>query len=70
MTGLTSPSPEIGAKRVKLLREAFPKMSRLAVVLHSAEFPGVGAQQAMSPRFWGGRNPAIFRWSSRSNSSW
>lgn len=49
MTGLTSLSPEMSAKRTQLLREALPGLSRLAV-LHSARFPGVPAQLAEAER--------------------
>src|SRR4029434_6408878 len=45
MTGLTSQSPEVAAKRVDLIREAFPKASRVAV-LYSLEGPGVAAELA------------------------
>ncbi len=43
MTGLTSQSPDLAAKRVELLREAFPKTSRPAV-LYAMGFPGVDAE--------------------------
>jgi ABC-type uncharacterized transport system substrate-binding protein len=49
MTGLTSLSPEISAKRVELLREAFPGISRLAV-LYSLGNPGVAPQLAEAER--------------------
>ncbi|HTL25249.1 MAG TPA: ABC transporter substrate-binding protein [Burkholderiales bacterium] len=43
MTGLTSQSTELAAKRVELLREAFPKTSRLAA-LYALPFPGVSLE--------------------------
>ena len=43
MTGLTSMSPELGAKRVEILRDAFPKISRLAV-LYSPATPGTSQE--------------------------
>ncbi len=43
MTGLTSQSPDLAAKRVEILREALPRISRLAV-LYALEFPSVGAE--------------------------
>lgn len=49
MTGLSSLSPEMGAKRVELLSEAVPKLSRLAV-LHSLSYPGVPAQLSEAER--------------------
>lgn len=45
MTGLTSQSPEVAAKRVDLMREAFPRTSRIAV-LYALDFPGVPAELA------------------------
>ncbi|MCC6195542.1 MAG: ABC transporter substrate-binding protein [Burkholderiales bacterium] len=45
MTGLTSQSPEVASKRVDLIREAFPKTSRIAV-LYALNFPGVPAELA------------------------
>lgn len=39
LTGLTSQSPELGAKRVELLRDALPKAARLAV-LYASTMPG------------------------------
>ncbi|MBI2754903.1 MAG: ABC transporter substrate-binding protein [Betaproteobacteria bacterium] len=49
MTGLTSLSPELGAKRVELLREMLPKTSRPAV-LYALAFPGVSAQLSEAER--------------------
>jgi putative ABC transport system substrate-binding protein len=49
MTGLTTQSPELGAKRVELLREVLPKMSRLAI-LYAEPFPGVSAELAEAER--------------------
>jgi putative tryptophan/tyrosine transport system substrate-binding protein len=49
MTGLTSLSPDMGAKRIEILREAAPMLSRVAV-LHSLAFPGVPAQLAEAER--------------------
>lgn len=49
MTGLTSLSPEMGAKRIEVLRAALPKLSRVAV-LHSLAFPGVAVQLAEAER--------------------
>lgn len=43
MTGLTSQSPDLAAKRVEILREAVPRLSRLAV-MYDSDFPGVGLQ--------------------------
>ena len=43
MTGLTSQSVDLAAKRVEVLREAFPKISRLAV-LYAMPFPGVALE--------------------------
>ena len=43
MTGLTTQSPELGAKRVQILRDTFPRLSRLAV-LYALPFPGAGAE--------------------------
>lgn len=43
MTGLTSQSPDLAAKRVELLREALPKTSRLGVI-YALTFPGVRVQ--------------------------
>jgi putative ABC transport system substrate-binding protein len=45
MTGLTTQSPELGAKRVEILRETLPNFSRLGV-LYSQPFPGVTAELA------------------------
>jgi putative ABC transport system substrate-binding protein len=45
MTGLTSQSPELGAKRFALLRETLPSISKLAV-LYARPFPGVEAEIA------------------------
>lgn len=45
MTGLTSQSPELAAKRLELVREVFPKASRIGV-LYARDFPGVPAELA------------------------
>lgn len=39
ITGLTGYSPELNGKRLEILKEAFPKLSRVALLL-SANFPG------------------------------
>lgn len=49
MTGLTSLSPEMGAKRIELLQEVLPRVKRVAV-LHAATFPGVPVQLAEAER--------------------
>jgi putative ABC transport system substrate-binding protein len=43
MTGLTSQSPDLGAKRVEILREASPKATRIAV-LYALPYHGVPAE--------------------------
>ena len=43
MTGLTSQSTDVAAKRVELLREAFPRASRVAV-MYALPFPGVSLE--------------------------
>ena len=43
MTGLTSQSPDLGAKRVEILREMSPKAARVAV-LHALAYHGVPAE--------------------------
>lgn len=49
MTGLTTQSPELGAKRVEFLTEVLPRMSRLAI-LYAEPFPGVSAELAEAER--------------------
>jgi putative tryptophan/tyrosine transport system substrate-binding protein len=49
LTGLTTLSPEVGAKRVEILRDAFPKMSRVAVLYFLAN-PGVNPQLSEAER--------------------
>jgi putative tryptophan/tyrosine transport system substrate-binding protein len=49
MTGLTTQSPELGAKRVELLSEVLPRMPRLAI-LYAEPFPGVSAELAEAER--------------------
>lgn len=45
MTGLTSLSPEVGAKRVEILQSMLPKASRLAA-LYATGYPGVATELA------------------------
>jgi putative ABC transport system substrate-binding protein len=45
MTGLTTLSPELAAKRLEILRDALPKLARVAV-LHAPGFPGVTSELA------------------------
>jgi putative ABC transport system substrate-binding protein len=49
MTGLTSLSPELAAKRVEILLQTFPKFSRLAV-LYALPFPGVALELSETER--------------------
>ena len=45
MTGLTSQSPKVAAKRMDLIREVIPKAARVGV-LYAMSFPGVPAELA------------------------
>ncbi|MGH7322084.1 MAG: ABC transporter substrate-binding protein [Candidatus Rokuibacteriota bacterium] len=46
VTGLTFQDPEVSAKRLQLLKEAFPRVSRVAVLRHTTPEPG-GSLRAM-----------------------
>jgi putative ABC transport system substrate-binding protein len=43
MTGLTTQSPELAAKRLEILRDALPKLARVAV-LYAPGYPGVASE--------------------------
>ena len=64
MTGLTTQSPEVAAKRVELIREAFTKTSRVAV-LYALAFPGVPAELAESSAWSGRLAGSCCRWEAK-----
>ena len=43
-TGLSSMSPELGAKRIQLLKEVFPKLSRSLAVMCNSTVSGMRAR--------------------------
>lgn len=44
LTGLSAMSPELGAKRIQLLKEMFPKLSRTLAVMWNPASPGMRAR--------------------------
>jgi ABC-type uncharacterized transport system substrate-binding protein len=60
ITGVTSLAPELATKRLELLKEAFPKTARVAVLWNSAiPARGSGVERAAGRRTRVGRRLAL-----------